>query len=135
MVTEIPAKNNVVNKKFADGTTKVRVLILDEFPNLIGMFCEGSTLKAYEPYTGGQPSPSPDYPQEIKSVVNPIVKVCGKNLWSGKNTQHYWMGDNETVNYDCISSDYIPIKGSQTIYAGFSYDWYAGFNCYDSKKK
>lgn len=36
----------------------------------------------YEPYTGGIPSPSPDYPQEIKSVVNPTVKVCGKNLWN-----------------------------------------------------
>lgn len=34
----------------------------------------------FEPYTGGIPSPSPDYPQEIKSVVNPTVKVCGKNL-------------------------------------------------------
>ena len=34
----------------------------------------------YEPYTGGQPSPSTDYPQEIKSVVNPTVKVRGKNL-------------------------------------------------------
>ena len=34
----------------------------------------------YEPYVGGQPSPSPDYPQEIKSVVNPIVKVYGKNM-------------------------------------------------------
>ena len=40
----------------------------------------GTEATAYEPYTGGQPSPSPDYPQEIKSVVNPIVKVCGKNL-------------------------------------------------------
>lgn len=38
------------------------------------------TDESYEPYTGGIPSPSPDYPQEIKSVVNPIVKVCGKNL-------------------------------------------------------
>ena len=36
----------------------------------------------YEPYTGGQPSPSPDYPQEIKSVVNPTVKIVGKNLLS-----------------------------------------------------
>lgn len=26
----------------------------------------GSTATAYEPYTGGAPSPSPDYPQEIK---------------------------------------------------------------------
>lgn len=38
------------------------------------------TDESYEPYTGGNPSPSPDYPQEIKSVVNPVVKVCGKNL-------------------------------------------------------
>lgn len=41
----------------------------------------GTEATAYEPYTGGQPSPSPDYPQEIKSVVNPTVKVCGKNLF------------------------------------------------------
>lgn len=44
------------------------------------MIEKGSTATAFEPYTGGQPSPSPDYPQEIKSVVNPTVKVCGKNL-------------------------------------------------------
>lgn len=29
---------------------------------------EGSAAKPYEPYTGGKPSPSPEYPQEIKSV-------------------------------------------------------------------
>ena len=39
-----------------------------------------TTYDDYEPYTGGIPSPNPDYPQEIKSVVNPTVKVCGKNL-------------------------------------------------------
>lgn len=34
---------------------------------------EGSTATSYEPYTGGKPSPSPDYPQEIR--------VCrGRNL-------------------------------------------------------
>lgn len=44
------------------------------------MIEKGSKVTSYEPYTGGQPSPSPDYPQEIKSVVNPTVKVCGKNL-------------------------------------------------------
>lgn len=40
----------------------------------------------YEPYTGGIPSPSPDYPQEIKRVVNPIMRVCGKNLWDNFKT-------------------------------------------------
>lgn len=41
---------------------------------------KGSTATTYEPYTGGIPSPNPDYPQEIKSVVNPTIKICGKNL-------------------------------------------------------
>lgn len=32
------------------------------------MLNEGSTTKPWEPYTGGKPSPSMDYPQEIKSA-------------------------------------------------------------------
>lgn len=44
------------------------------------MIEKGSKVTSYEPYTGGIPSPSLDYPQEIKRVVNPVVKVCGKNL-------------------------------------------------------
>lgn len=46
------------------------------------MLEKGSEAHAYEPYTGGIPSPNPAYPQEIKSVVNPTVKVCGKNLYT-----------------------------------------------------
>ncbi len=41
-----------------------------------------ATYADFEPYTGGIPSPNPDYPQEIKSVVNPTVKVCAKNLYT-----------------------------------------------------
>ena len=39
-----------------------------------------ATYDDFEPYTGGIPSPNPDYPQEIKSVVNPKVVVYGKNI-------------------------------------------------------
>ena len=41
----------------------------------------------YEPYTGGKPSPSPEYPQEIVSVGengNIGVEITGKNLFGGK---------------------------------------------------
>lgn len=41
------------------------------------------TDESYEPYTGGKPSPSPEYPQEIKSVGENgsiEVNVRGKNL-------------------------------------------------------
>lgn len=40
---------------------------------------ESSTAVDWEEYTGGQPSPSSDYPQEIESVENPTVKIVGKN--------------------------------------------------------
>lgn len=41
----------------------------------------GSTATSYEPYTGGQPSPSPDYPQEIQTVTGEqVLTTRGKNL-------------------------------------------------------
>lgn len=44
----------------------------------------GSTVTAYEPYVGGQPSPNPDYPQPIQTVTGiQTVEVRGKNLWGG----------------------------------------------------
>jgi hypothetical protein len=76
---------------------------------------------AYEPYVGGQPSPSPDYPQEIKSVVNPTVKVCGKNLLKGKSEIK-----NKNVTFDVdkvivdgeISSLYGDVFGRVFLKAG-----------------
>lgn len=51
--------------------------IINETTNI--MVNEGDIALPYEPYTGGKPSPSPEYPQEIKSVVNPIVKVTNED--------------------------------------------------------
>ena len=53
-----------------------------DISNILIQIEKGSVATSYEPYTGGIPSPNPSYPQEIKSVVNPTVKVCGKNLWN-----------------------------------------------------
>lgn len=47
------------------------------------MLNAGDTMLQWEPYTGGKPSPSPEYPQEIKSVGQDgeiSVEVLGKNL-------------------------------------------------------
>lgn len=35
----------------------------------------------FEPYTGGQPSPNPDYPQEVNGVSEINGKIIGKNLF------------------------------------------------------
>ena len=56
----------------------------------------GTEATDYEPYTGGQPSPSPDYPQQIVSAGaggEVEVTICGKNLFDGNTdiskTQYY----------------------------------------------
>lgn len=41
---------------------------------------ENSAMSEWEPYTGGKPSPSPDYPQEIISKEVSEIKVTGANL-------------------------------------------------------
>lgn len=46
----------------------------------------GSSATAYEPYTGGKPSPNPDYPQEIVSVESAKLNFAGKNLINVVNT-------------------------------------------------
>lgn len=40
---------------------------------------KGPTATDYEPYTGGQPSPSPDFPQEIKTLSFDKITRRGKN--------------------------------------------------------
>lgn len=50
------------------------------------MLNAGDTALQWEPYTGGKPSPSPDYPQEIVSAGedgNLNVMVRGKNIFPG----------------------------------------------------
>ena len=60
------------------------------------MLNAGTSPLPWEPYTGGQPSPSPDYPQEIVSAGaggEVEVTICGKNLFDGNTniskTQYY----------------------------------------------
>lgn len=67
--------------RFAQGytydlTIYPMIRVCDEFGNPIGD-------DTYEPYTGGNPSPNPDYPQEIENSGNDgnvIIVANGKNL-------------------------------------------------------
>lgn len=78
----------------------------------------------YEPYVGGQPSPSPDYPQEIKSVVNPTVKVTSED---GLKVQSVTLnnitlnaipvssGGNVTVGGQQYVSDYVDVERGKLV--------------------
>lgn len=54
------------------------------------MLESGSTATEWEKYTGGQPSPNPDYPQEIKTIENSLkITSCNKNLFDYKDIPNW----------------------------------------------
>lgn len=65
----------------------------------------GTEATDYEPYTGGQPSPSPDYPQQIVSAGSDGkigVEVRGKNLFGLTGIR-----DNEYLRIEKIENNTI----------------------------
>ena len=79
---------------------------------------EGKTVLDYEPYTGGKPSPSPEYPQEIKSVVNPVIKVHGANILDIKDVAER-VDNNSGLTYS-VQKGTIKIKGTSNQTTGFA---------------
>lgn len=69
----------------------------------------------YEPYTGSKPSPSPNYPQKIKTIIDSLnVTSYNKNLFNKNNfkvLKSYYIGVygnvGQAVNNSII---YMPIK-------------------------
>ena len=56
---------------------------------LTPMIVNSATATDYEPYVGGQPSPSPTFPQTIETVTGrQTVEVRGKNLFDPANLYH-----------------------------------------------
>lgn len=80
-----------------------------------------TTYDDYEPYTGGIPSPNPDYPQEIKSVVNPTVKVCGKNLFTFSNDSRDINGVIFEAKDGIITAKGTSTKDYTSTYFNFNY--------------
>lgn len=95
---------------------KCRIHIIEENEKTIGYGTYTTTIKGlmasigdkvipWEPYTGGQPSPSPDYPQEIVSAGSDGkigVEVRGKNLFELTGIR-----DNEYLRIEKIENNTI----------------------------
>lgn len=90
---------------------------------------EGSTATSYESYTGGKPSPSPEYPQEIKAVNELSGVMSGKNLLkpygsypiTDNGITFNLMNDGIHVNGKCTRSSCRTFIYSDTLQAGTYY--------------
>lgn len=82
------------------------------------------TIPDWEPYVGGIPSPNPDYPQEIKSVVEPVVKVTNKDETESQsvtltgitlNAIPVSSGGNVTIDGQQYISDYVDVERGKIV--------------------
>lgn len=77
------------------------------FTNAVIRIWFSETQNSFEPYTGGQPSPSPNYPQEISVLIGDIkLTSCGRNLFKMGTVNDYDY-NNRITN---ITADKISIK-------------------------
>lgn len=88
----------------------------------------GQDAMDYEPYTGGKPSPSPDYPQEIVSAGQYMTN--GAQLLDLSKAFSGWIRDDGSINklgaigsYDNVVSDYISCKPGETYCINCNYAW------------
>lgn len=87
------------------------------------MFTAGSTLQPFEPYTGGKPSPSPEYPQEIHSAGDDgeiditVITVSRANIL---NPDWY------SSNYQILFETYDLKPGDYTLSFVSTGDWWTG---------
>lgn len=110
---------------------------------------EGSAAKPYEPYTGGKPSPSPEYPQEIKNSgmwneetrkYEVDVKVTGRNLFNGKLLKGKSITDDMNVVSDLVTMNTFdkPVEiepNTDYVISANGVIWEGNINVYDENGK
>lgn len=80
------------------------------------MICKNeSELTSYEPYTGVAPSPSPEYPQEIKAVSKLSALTVGKNLCGGYDFSKNTYGITVSIKNSVININGTPNGNYPTV--------------------
>ena len=100
-----------------------------DISNILIQIEKGSVATSYEPYTGGIPSPNPSYPQEIKSVVNPIVKLSNEDGTQSETvTLPYTLnaipvssGGNVTIDGQQYIADYVDVERGKLVKRVYEY--------------
>ena len=116
---KVGAQTMTGSLRLPEGTAYIRIS-WSKFSDGVLMVNAGDKALPYEPYTGGQPSPNPEYPKEIISAG--MKWSTGKNLFSG-----FVFGGTNPKNENGITttkegalyirSDYIPCEvGKHYVY-------------------
>lgn len=117
---------------YSDKNAGIKIVFTELLVNT--MLSESSTATPYEPHTGNKPSPSPEYPQEIKNSgkwnedarkYEVDVKITGKNLFDKDSAKKgYEFGsvssDVESKREGWFVSNFIPVTKGKVYISGKS---------------
>ena len=95
----------------------------------------GITALPWEPYTGGAPSPSPDYPQDIISTGTVSTGAQMLNVDTIAQGMISTETGAESKSSVFVRSDYIPVKPGDYILSGDGLKPYCNHVMYFSKEK
>ena len=107
----IQSVDTPINITVQDGENAV-ILTLKTVDTHNIMFSSGTTAKPWEPYTGGKPSPSPEYPQPIISTGT--VSTGGQLFDSGNLSK-------SSAEYKIDGSQIIVSETAAGVYGGVEY--------------
>lgn len=107
------------------------------------------TQTPYEPYTGGKPAPSPEYPQEIKNSgkwneekqkYEVSVEITGRNLFNGKLIKGKFITDDMNVVSDLVTMNTFdkPVEiepNTDYVISANGVIWSGNINIYDESGK
>lgn len=106
---------------------KIKIMVIDK----------DITDYTYEPYTGGQPSPSPDFPQKIKTIENSLkITSCNKNLIPYMEKGDINSNGEEIDSTTILRSGFIKVKPNTTYISSYNNkEQNVTYYCYDKNKQ
>lgn len=107
-----PSKDGYVTIAYRNDSNINKLITFNKYWYMLNA---GDTAKPYEPFTGGKPSPSPDYPQEIKTnaengEIN--ANVITGNLFPIDKFKKYEI--NNSAKQTTLNGDRISFTGKGT---------------------
>lgn len=107
-----PSKDGYMTIAYRNDSNTNKLITFNKYWYMLNA---GDTAKPYEPFTGGKPSPSPDYPQEIKTnaengEIN--ANVITENLFPIDKFKKYEV--NNSAKQITLNGDRISFTGKGT---------------------
>lgn len=125
--------SNLENKTYKYAQIKVNSGVICNNLNIGCQIVKDKDIKTFEKFTGGEPSPNPNYPQKIETITGSLkLTSCGKNLLTNQyqknstikvNGVSFKINDDNSITVNGTATENaiiypIPVENAFTLFPG-----------------